>query len=116
MKTIHTAPMEVLAEKMPGTFETEPYEVGWAEEALAMIYVRELAATGGEITLRAQISADGARWFDHPAAPLVLKEPGGYSLPLRHFGNWLRLAGKISGSAAAGKPAALLDIYWVLKG
>ena len=116
MKTIHTAPVEVLSAKPNGAFATEPYEAGWADEALAMIYVRETAGPAPQLVLRAQISADGARWFDHPAQPLRLEKSGGYSLPLAHFGNWLRLAGEVTGGPADGTPAFVVDIYWVLKG
>ena len=72
MKNVHTAPLEVLAEKLNGSFVTEPHEAGWADEAMAVIYVRETAGPEPQLLLRAQISADGARWFDHPAPPLQL--------------------------------------------
>ena len=116
MKNVHTAPLEVLSPRSNGPFATEPYEAGWADEALAMIYVREMTGPTVELLLRAQISVDGARWFDHPAAPLRIEKPGGYSLPLTHFGNWLRLAGEVSGGPADGTAALVLDLYWVLKG
>lgn len=116
MKNIHTAPLEVLSAKPNGAFATEPYEAGWADEALAMIYMREMAGPAPELALRAQISVDGARWFDHPAPALRIEKTGGYSLPLTQFGNWIRLAGEISGGPAEGAPAVVVDLYWVLKG
>jgi hypothetical protein len=116
MKNVHTAPLEVLSVKPNGAFATEPYEAGWADEAIAMIYVREAAGPSPTLELRVQISADGARWFDHPNPPLRLQKAGGYSLPLTQFGNWLRLAGEVSGGPADGTPAFVLDLYWVLKG
>jgi hypothetical protein len=36
-------------------------------------------------------------------------------LSLDHFGNWLRLAGTVSGGPDDGSAAVLVDIYWVLK-
>ena len=116
MKNVHTAPLEVLSPRANGNFTTEPYEAGWADEALAIVYVREAAGPAPLLVLRAQISADGARWFDHPAAPLEIDKVGGYSLPLTQFGNWLRLAGEVSGGPADGAAAMVLDLYWVLKG
>jgi hypothetical protein len=116
MKNSHTAPLEVLSARANGAFSTEPHEAGWADEALAILYVREVHGPAPTLTLRAQISADGVRWFDHPAAPLRVAAPGGYSLPLAHFGNWLRLAGEVTGGPADGAAAVVIDLYWVMKG
>ncbi len=116
MKNIHTAPMEVLSAKPNGPLATEPYEAGWADEAIAMIYVRETVGPAPKLILRAQISVDGARWFDHPAPALRIEKPGGHSLPLTQFGNWLRLTGEVGGGPADGASAFVIDLYWVLKG
>jgi hypothetical protein len=43
MKNVNTAPMEVMSPKAYGSFVAEPHEAGWADEALAMIYVRDVA-------------------------------------------------------------------------
>ncbi len=115
MKNIHTAPMEVLSPKANGVFATEPHEAGWADEALGLIYVREVSGPAPRLVLRAQISADGVRWLDHAAPALVIEKPGGYQLDLVRFGNWLRVAGEVSGGPPGGA-AFLLDFYWVLKG
>ena len=116
MKTIHTAPLEVLSSRTNGSFTTEPHEAGWADEALLIAYVREMAGPAPLLVVRAQISADGSRWFDHPASPLHLRQSGGASLALSHFGNWLRLAGEVSGGPPEGETACVIDLYWVLKG
>lgn len=116
MKDTHTAPLEVLAPKANGPFFTEPHETGWADEALAMLYVREAYGPGPRLLLRAQISADGVRWFDHPSPPLHVTRVGGYGLPLTQFGNWLRLAGEVGGGPEDGGTAVVLDLYLVLKG
>lgn len=116
MKNIHTAPLELLAAKANGPFFTEPYEAGWADEALGMVYVREIAGPAPKLVLNAQISADGARWMDHETPGLTLTEAGAYSFTFGKFGNWLRVAGEISGGPADGSPAFILDFYWVLKG
>ena len=116
MKNVHTAPLEVLSPRANGDFTTEPFEAGWADEAMAMVYVREMAGPAPRLEIRVQISVDGARWFDHPAESLRIESPGGYHLPLTHFGNWLRLAANVSGGPDRGAPAFVIDLYWVLKG
>ncbi len=90
-----------------GTAATEPYEAGWATEAI--VFVRALAfrigsddwsagarlppgKPSGQPAIRVQLSADGMRWID---------EGTGFELPrstdhdsflrVRHFGNWLRI-------------------------
>ena len=108
--------MEVLSAKANGSFHTEPYEAGWADEALAIIYVRELAGTAPTLVVQAEISADGVRWFAHPISPLRIDGHGGHALALTKFGNWLRLAGEVTGGPVDGSPACVIDMYWVLKG
>ena len=79
-------------ERWTGAAATEPYEAGWAKEAV--IFVRALAdATGTAASARVEISPDGMRW-----AP----EGTTFALPTRrdevtfarvsHFGNWIRIA------------------------
>jgi hypothetical protein len=116
MKNTHTAPLEVLSARTDGTFATEPHEAGWADEAIAMLYVREVAGPQPQLVLSAQISVDGVRWFKHAADPLMAYAPGGYALPLTQFGNWLRLAGEITGGPTDEGTTMVIDLYWVLKG
>ncbi len=116
MKNTHTAPMEVLSAKSNGSFATEPHEAGWADEAIGMIYVREANGPAPRLVLQAQVSADGARWMNHAAAALTVTRPGAHYLNLAQFGNWLRVAGEVTGGPADGSPAFVIDFYWVLKG
>jgi hypothetical protein len=106
--------MELFAQIPNGTYELEPYEAGWAAEALAMVYVREAHGDAPKLRLTAQISVDGVRWIDMPHALGPITQPGGYVLSLTGFGNWLRLAGEASGGPSDG-PAFVADFYWVLK-
>jgi hypothetical protein len=108
--------LEVLSERANGTFATEPHEAGWADEALAIAYVREASGPAPRLMLRAQISADGARWIDHPVATMEIAGAGNGTIALTHFGNWLRLAGEVSGGPPDGTTAVVIDLYWVLKG
>lgn len=114
MRQVHTAPMEILSALPNGPMEMEPYEAGWATEAIAMIYIREAHGPQPLLRLRAQISVDGSRWIDHGQALPPLTEMGGYSLCVEHFGNWLRLAGEVTGGPEDG-PAFIADLYWVFK-
>jgi hypothetical protein len=116
MKNTHTAPLEVLAGKPNGEFTTEPYEAGWADEALLFAYVREAEGPSPRLALRVQLSADGIRWLDAQGAVLEVRGAGGGVLPLREFGNWLRVAGTVSGGPPDNATTVVIDLYWVLKG
>lgn len=68
MRDTHTAPLEVLSARGNGIFHTEPHEAGWADEAIAMLYVRETADPAPRLALQAEVSVDGVRWMKHCAA------------------------------------------------
>jgi hypothetical protein len=77
-----------------GALETEPYECGWASEAI--FYVRKLDV-GGSIAgtaLHVQISPDGIHWCDE-GTTLTLTEGEVDFCKVTHFGNWLRLSGTL---------------------
>jgi hypothetical protein len=87
-------------ERWTGSVATEPYEAGWAAEAV--LFVRALKdAQGAPGDVRVEISPDGMRW-----AP----EGTNFKLPtktdevtfarVKHFGNWLRLAAVLPDGAA----------------
>lgn len=80
---------------------TEPYEAGWACEAV--IFVRALKdSTGEPVEAFVEISPDGMRWA---------REGGTLTLPrqrdaiafvrVAHFGNWLRLSATLPQGAQA---------------
>jgi hypothetical protein len=82
-------------ERWSGRSSTEPYEVGWAREAI--IFVRTLAdATGDLPEASVEISADGIRWT---AEGTVIRLPTAEDqvayAKVGHFGNWLRLSADI---------------------
>jgi len=107
--------MEVFAQIGNGQYALEPYEAGWASEALLFVYIREAHGASPSLTLTVQISADGSRWINTPHTFGPVSEPGGYSLLVTGFGNWLRLAGEASGGPDDGSAAFVADFYWVLK-
>lgn len=114
MRECHTAILERHVE-WGETFETDPYESGWASEALYFLYSTEPLPT--DLTIRAQISADGRRWIDHGATSTIVAGERGGALPVEpNFGGWLRLVWTpVSTTAAPGAAVPELDIYLTLK-
>lgn len=77
-----------------GRLESEPYECGWAGEAI--FFVRKLAISGDvhDVPLQVQISPDGMRWADE-GTTLTLSQNEIDFCKVTHFGNWLRLTGDL---------------------
>jgi hypothetical protein len=95
MRRSYTAVLE-RGEPLAGEWATEPYEAGWASEALFFVRLLEAPATAG-ITARVQLSPDGMRWVDEGTALPELRDGLAFAR-VREFGNWLRLAGTVSGA------------------
>jgi hypothetical protein len=73
-------------------FLTEPYECGWASEAI--FFIRKLSQEGdfaGSV-VNVQISADGMLWCDEGTTIALTNEVVDF-VRVKHFGNWLRLSG-----------------------
>jgi hypothetical protein len=79
-------------ERWSGRAATEPYEAGWATEAV--LFVRALGdATGEAGTAQVEISPDGMRWVaEGTTFPLPTKADEVTFARIGHFGNWIRLA------------------------
>lgn len=88
-------------ETWAGASATEPYEVGWATEAV--FFVRALkAGKGAPVEAHVEISPDGMRWIREGTSlvlPTVIDELA--VARVRHFGNWLRLASDLPDQAEA---------------
>ena len=92
-----------------GAFATEPYEAGWAAEAL--IFIRVLKGGVSQQSAAVQISPDGIHWLDEGTLIPLPEQPDGLtSVRVMHFGNWLRLAGELP----LGQSCTVL-VYFVLK-
>jgi hypothetical protein len=89
------------------SFETEPYETGWAGEARWFVRVIELE---GRLSIVPQVSPDGLFWCDEGRDPLRIEGPGLYSFPLRDFGCWLRLRADLTGDARKTKIMVQLSL------
>jgi hypothetical protein len=71
---------------------TEPYEAGWASEAVVFVHCLDDRVYG---VLRAQLSPDGMNWEDE-GAEIALPGKGRVAfLRLSHFGNWLRFVARL---------------------
>lgn len=92
-----------------GDHVTEPYEAGWALEAMVFMQVE---GAHPALSIQPQVSPDGIHWLDY-GTPVVLaaKESlaGG---PVLAFGTWLRFA--VTG-ASENSPAEVL-IHLTMKG
>ena len=85
-----------------GSFETEPYEAAWAGEAIFFIRVLEAsdgladAHAAAAAPARVQISPDGMHWCDEGTLVYLPAKAGETTFGrVRHFGGWLRLAGRV---------------------
>lgn len=72
-------------------YETEPYEVGWANEAMFFVRIHKLSAKA-IVNARVQISYDGIVWIDEGTSFSPMNAAGDYFARVTHFGGWLRLA------------------------
>jgi uncharacterized iron-regulated membrane protein len=83
-----------------GTAATEPYEAGWASEAI--VFVRALKPPAGPPgTARVEISADGMHWAaEGTTLPLPTTLDQVTFARVRHFGNWLRVVADLPESAS----------------
>lgn len=91
LRESHTA-IVARNERWQGEAATEPFEAGWASEAI--FFLRVLAADGptGEGHAHVQISPDGMRWVDEGTSAKVPDAAEGVAvLRVAHFGSWLRL-------------------------
>lgn len=108
MKHSHIAVIEQDA-SFNDSFDTEPWEAGWADEARWYFTAQGLS---GRWRCVVQLSPNGSQWCDS-AVEKTIDQPGTYSFSVQDFGPWLRLS-----CTAESEPAAAnhLFIYLALKG
>ena len=85
-----TTAVIVRGEHVGDGFASEPYEAGWAIEAVLFLRLLEEPKAGGHI--RVEISPDGMNWApesDEIALPAGTDDVSFYRIA--QFGNWLRL-------------------------
>lgn len=96
MKNFHDAHLEV-KKFFCGSFETHPYEAGWADEAVFFVMVEK---EEGEpvFTGQVQLSQDGVHWADDGSKASVFSGKGLHIIKVNpNFGNYIRLAAKVEG-------------------
>lgn len=102
MRESHTAIIERNT-TWRGEFATEPYEVAWASEAIFFVRVLTKENPPDMIFAHVQISPDGTHWCNESEILNIsmMDFDGDLSFcRVKHFGGWLRLAGKIPEGAS----------------
>ena len=110
MRNFYTVVLERM-KSFSESFDTEPYETGWASEAMFFIRVHEMSGKNVTLDSMVQVSADGLEWIDLGTTFPTIEKSGNYCIQVTHFGGWLRLRNQISGE----NPSLKLTIHLVLK-
>ncbi len=83
------------------TAATEPYEAGWATEAIFYIRALEVQGKSSGAAAFVQISPDGIHWVDEGTTFALPTAAGTVTFArVRHFGGYLRLRAAVPASAA----------------
>lgn len=95
-------------ESWTGESATEPYEAGWAKEAI--VFVRALKPPSGPLPrARVELSADGMHWCPEGSEfPLPAEKDAVTFQRICHFGNFLRIAADLP---EAGEITVLVTIH-----
>jgi hypothetical protein len=93
-----------------GVIQSQPIEAGWASEAIFFLIVEEIELNTG-LSIAVEISADGINWIHEGTNFPPMNGAGHYFVKVKHFGNWLRVNGKIVG----GNSQAKLSVHLHLK-
>lgn len=97
-----TTTVLVRGETWHGAFASEPYEAGWAREAVIFVRLLKLEGDPGTAEISVDISADGMRWAGEGARIPVPAETGEVTFAkVAHFGNWLRVSGRLPEGTSA---------------
>jgi hypothetical protein len=95
----HTYVLE-LNGRWTGAFASEPYETGWAREAIIFVRTLKSENLNDSAVARVQVSPDGMHWCDEGSSVALSPEPDAVTFcRLSHFGGWLRLTGEVSRGA-----------------
>lgn len=111
MRESYTAVIE-RAKPVTSSFESEPYETGWADEATVFVKAREGLPDGRQLSARVQISPDGIDWVDFGVDLPPITGVGMSFVTVTGFGNWIRVAGTVDDPHAEVR----VSIYLALKG
>lgn len=96
MKTFNDSHLEV-KRYFSGSFETHPYECGWADEAIFFIMVEKIQGSP-RMAVQVQISQDGVHWCDDDTPQALVETEGQHAVKVApNFGNYLRIRANIEG-------------------
>ena len=96
-----TTSVLVRGETWQGAFASEPYEAGWAREAVIFLRLLKLEGEPGDAEVSVEISADGIHWAEEGARIPVPARVGEVTFAkVAHFGNWLRVSGTMPAGAS----------------
>jgi hypothetical protein len=96
-----TTSVLVRGETWHGAFSSEPYEAGWAREAVIFLRLLKLEGDLGGAEVDVEISPDGMHWAAEGARISVPARVGEVAYAkVAHFGNWLRVAGTLPEGAS----------------
>ena len=109
MKQFYTVVLDRITE-FQGLLESEPYEVGWANEAIFFVRIHAMEK-GAVLDGKVQISADGIQWVDEGTQIIGMSAVRSYCVKVTHFGGWLRFV--LTGPVAK---QCTVTTYLVLKG
>jgi hypothetical protein len=91
-----TTAVIVRGEHWQGPFASEPYEAGWAREAVVFLRLLKLEGDPKDARLEVEISADGMHWAKEGSAAKVPAATGEVAFAkVVQFGNWLRVTGRL---------------------
>ena len=82
-------------------FATEPYETGWAGEAMFFIRIHEMTGKKVSLEARVQVSVDGINWVDEGTRFSPTNSTGEHFIKVTHFGGWFCIAGVCPHSAGS---------------
>lgn len=98
MKNFNDSHLEV-KKAFTGNFETHPYEVGWADEAIFFVMVEKQTGNPA-MTAQVQLSQDGVHWCPDGSSPVEIRGLGQHVIKVQpNFGNYLRLSANIEGGS-----------------
>jgi hypothetical protein len=87
-------------EEWRGFGASEPYECGWAREALVFLRTLKVNGMPPGTKARVEISPDGMRWLDSGTSFDLPTEVDGHGFArVQHFGSWLRVAADLPDGA-----------------
>jgi hypothetical protein len=97
-----TTSVLVRGETWHGAFASEPYEAGWAREAVIFLRLLKLEGDPGGAEVSVDISPDGMHWAEEGSRIQIPVELGEVTFArIAQFGNWLRISGRLPEGTSA---------------